>query len=156
MTFSPAIVPTDTTETIMDVRLRPGAVLPSGRLQRGLLCNVQIVSGEVAFAVEGYDLDVETGADVIIEPHDDPAVWNTGDEVAHLRLTLRTPAGLSDEDLTQVMLSVETLIGFGSMRDVTGRAGDAPLREAIERELGELADLVRVAPVPAEQFLAAA
>jgi hypothetical protein len=136
-------VATTTDVAVTELRLRPGAVVPAGRLRRGLLATAEVLSGQVAFAVDGVDLDAAAGDVVDIDPDRDVALWNTGRDVAHLRVCLSLPAGLPEADVTRVIIAVEALSGLGSVRDVTGRAGDGPTRFVLERELEDLADLVR-------------
>lgn len=157
-TFTSSVVsdtPADATALpVVNLHLRPGTVLPSRRLRPGLLAEATVVSGTVAFAVGGFDLDAESGAVVQLDPADDPAIWNTGESVAHVRATLRLPSGLSEADTTRIVVATEAMAALGSARDVTGRAGDGPVRHALEDELGDLADLVRRAELPAKEFLA--
>lgn len=153
-TFQPTAVPTPAeTDHALQLRLRPGAVLPCGRLRPGLFATIEVLDGSIAMAVAGEDMDVTAGAVVDVDPGADLAVWNTGPGTARVRATLRLPAGLRPDDLQRALVATESLFGLGSARDATGRAGDGVLRFAVERELEDLADLVRA---PAARPLAAA
>lgn len=157
MSFKPSIVSNDTDTTrelpLLDLRLRPGAVLPSGRLTAGLFASIDVVAGTAAVAIEGFDFDLHTGEAIDIAATSDPAVWNTGDETAHLVVALRLPQELLEEDLLALLAAVEAYANLGSRRDVTGRTGDGLVRFALGRELDDLAALVRNEVTP-EQILA--
>jgi len=127
---------------VVELRLRPGTVLPGERLVPGLLADVQVLSGEIAVAVHGFDVDAAEGDHVMLTPDEAPALWNTGTDVAHVRATLRLPASLSDGEVTRAQIAIESLSALGSVRDRTARAGDAVLRAQLEDELGDLVDLV--------------
>lgn len=155
MGFTPMLVTEEAGSRthVLELRLRPGAVVPGGRFKAGLVRSVEVVAGEAGVGVEGFDWDLLVDDAIDLAPGADPTIWNTGRELAHLRITVSLPEALSEDEVVRLLAAIEAYANLGSRLDRTGRTGDAQVRIALGLELAELADEIRTDVTP-EQVMA--
>lgn len=155
MGFTPMLVTQESGNRTheLDLRLRPGAVIPAGRFKAGLISSIEVVSGQAGVGVEGFDWDLLRDDAIDLARGADPTIWNTGGELAHLRLTVSLPETLPDDEVRRLLVAIEAYANLGSRLDHTGRTGDAQVRFALGLELGELAEEIRTDVTP-EQVMA--
>jgi hypothetical protein len=147
MTYLNPVDDTDTDTVTTDLRLRPNAAIPADRFHPGLFATLEVVSGRLGVQVIGEDAVIGEDDGIDLRADEAPILWNAGPGVTHLRATLRRPAGMREEDPTRLLMAVEALVGLASRQDVLSRQGDDALRADLDRELGDVVDLVHAPAV---------